>query len=176
MVNLMTKELEKYENLYRYAKGVFDEEISRFHRIRNNANALITIVVSLLGMFSIPIISGYLSNVLECQKFPLITLILGVLILIGLVVSFILAFWSFRVEEIKMPDLNEKIHSFKKEDLITFYSKFYQGYEFYFLHNRKICNIRAKRVEYSVKSIFVVVVLFFLFLAYIMFEIFLSLS
>nr|VFJ93153.1 MAG: hypothetical protein BECKLFY1418B_GA0070995_104218 [Candidatus Kentron sp. LFY] len=148
--------MKNHLELYEYSKSVFDEEISRFHRIQNKAGVFITIIASFIGIFSAMIVSSHLTAFVQNKFSEELILV----IIVGFLLSFIFAFLSFRIEGIKMPPLNQDMISvFKDHQIDDIYYGFSEAYISYLEENRRICDQKIDKLKYSYWLFFITVVL-----------------
>lgn len=161
----MDDSMNKYEELYKHAKYVFDEEISRFGRVEDKAARFITVVTSLLAVYAL---AGrqLFGDLIPAENYTeKLLLILAALVLVGLLTSWGFAFQAMHVQGVKKPPLNEKLLSFYNDNaLINIYYGMSKQFSASLKHNRAITDLKAQSIKRSFWSIVATVIFFTLFI------------
>ncbi len=156
---------KKYEELYKHAKYVFDEEVSRFGRVEDKAARFITVVTSLLAVFALTGRQLFGDLIPPENGVEKLLLILASLVLVGLLASWGFAFQAMHVQGIKKAPLNEKVLSFYNDNkLINIYYGMAKQFSLSLEYNRAITNLKAQSIKRSFWCIVATVIFFNLFI------------
>lgn len=161
----MGNNMDKYEELYKHSKYVFDEEVIRFGRIEDKAAKFITVVTSLLAVYALTgrqLFGGLLP---AKNGMDLFLITLAALVLVGLLTSWGFAFRALQVQGIKKAPLNNEILSFfHTNELINIFYGMSKQYSASLVHNRKITDLKARHIRRSFRCIVATVIFFTLFI------------
>lgn len=157
--------MSKYEELYKHAKYVFDEEISRFGRVEDKAARFITVVTSLLAVYALTgrqLFGDLMPAENIIQK---LLLTLAALVLVGLLSSWGFAFYAMHVQGMRKAPLNNKLLSFYNDnELINIYYGMAKQFSVSLEHNRAITDLKAHRIKRSFWCVVATVMFFTLFI------------
>lgn len=156
--------MSKYEELYKHAKYVFDEEVARFGRVEDKAAKFITVVTSLLVVYAL---TGrqLFGELMPADNYSeKLLLIFAALVLVGLLASWGFAFQALHVQGVKKAPLNEKLLSFYNDnELINIYYGMAKQFSASLEHNRAITDLKAQSIKRSFWCIVATVIFFTLF-------------
>jgi hypothetical protein len=157
--------MSKYEELYKHAKYVFDEEVSRFARVEDKAARFITVVTSLLAVYALTGRQLFPDLIPADNCTAKLLLLLAALVLVGLLASWGFAFHALHVQGLKKAPLNEKLLSFYNDnELINIYYGMAKQFSVSLEHNRSITDLKAQRIKRSFWCIVATVTFFTLFI------------
>jgi len=142
----MAKEIDRWEQMYILSKEVFNEELSRIHRLNDKVFKYFRVVPFVAGAY------GYLFNkfianpISEDGCINTLFIIFG---LIGMGINFssiILLLIATRITDLKKIDTD--VRYFEKENLATIYYEKAKQWENSMLINRKIGNKIAEKLAW----------------------------
>lgn len=153
--------MEKYRELYNLAKEVFDEELTRFHRLEEKAARYLTSLSFLIagyGFFG----NWILNNFLPPQGFlDWAMLIVGGLVFLGLAGTWFLIIGVFVVSDlVKIPLSDEVIEFFDENELIDIYYAMANGISRTCEQNRNTNDRKILRLSRAYFSLIVTVTMF----------------
>ena len=156
--------MDKYEELYKLSKAVFDEEQSRFNQIDEKASYYLSVLTLLLG------VAGYFaSRLIELFLPPhrpveFILLALAFLIVVSLLASWAAIFSVIRVHTtLKIPLDDQIFDLFNSQDSNTIFYSLSIGIKHALMVNRQIGDNKAKKLYHGYRFICSTVLLLVLF-------------
>lgn len=157
--------MDKYEELYKHAKSVFDEELSRFSRIEDKAGRFLTVITALLAVYALAGRQLFGDLLPPENKLELFIVVNAFLVLVSLLFSWAYAFRTLHLQGIKKAPLNNQILDFFRENqIVDIYYAMSEQYSKSLEYNQNINDLKASNIKKSFWFIVLTVILFFIFL------------
>ena len=158
------EENKSYEALYKYSKEVYEEELKKFSRIDDKATKFLAILTALVGGYSLLGRQIFSDIIPPHNNYDWFSLISGLLVFIGLIVTGVLIFRVIKLADLKKVDLsNEMLVYFKDNNINSIHEGLSWNYKESYEHNLKATEKKTRLLTVGYYSIGVTIAFFILF-------------